>query len=146
MTSINDAFFSGPIAAERNPPINPQYYIPSRFEITAISEGIVTLVTTALPHNYVIGQEVRLLIPFYWGASQLNEQSAFVIAIPADDQVTLNIDSITYTPFGLADVHPLYPQEPQIVAIGDINSGDYNQTNASTSTVLPGSFIDISPN
>ncbi len=143
---MTNAFNSGPLAPERNPPINPQYYEPSRFVIAAISEGINTIITTEIPHNYVVGQEIRLLIPVFWGAYQLNNQTGFVISIPSSTQVTVSIDSFGASPFSLASPSPLYPQPPQIIAIGDINSGALNQTRSNNGTYVPGSFRDISPN
>ncbi len=143
---MTNPFNSGPVAPERNPPINPQYYEPSRFVISDISEGINTVVTTTEPHNYVVGQEIRLLIPVFWGAYQLNNQTGFVINVPSSTQVTVSIDSVGASPFNLSSPSPLYPQEPQIIAIGDINSGALNQTRSNTGTYIPGSFRDISPN
>lgn len=141
---MSNPFFSGPNAPERNPPIHPEYYIPRVFDISAISSGTITTVTTSLNHNYVIGQNVRLLIPFFYGASPLNEQTGIVISIPAPNQVVLNLNSIGSNPFIAS---PSYVSTPaQIVAIGDVNSGAINaHGRCHTSTFIPGSFIDISP-
>ena len=135
----------GPIAPENNPPINPQYYQPSVFNISAISLGVTTTITTSVDHNYVIGQNTRLLIPQTYGSYQLNELTGLVIQIPAADQVVLNINSTganTFIP------SPTYgPTKPQIVAIGDVNSGPVNANGrSSTGTFIQGSFINISPN
>jgi hypothetical protein len=137
--------FPGPTAPESNPPINPQYYQPSLFYISAISEGTVTTVTTSVNHNYVIGQLVRLLIPFNYGAQQLNERQGYVIGIPAANEVVLNIDSTKADAFIPS---PTYgPTPPQIAAIGEVNSGQISSTgNVQINTYIPGSFINISPN
>ena len=137
--------FPGPTAPESNPPINPQFYQPSLFYISAISEGIVTTVTTTVDHNYVVGQLTRLLIPFNYGAQQLNGRQGYVIGIPAANHVILNIDSTKTDPFVPS---PSYgPTPPQIAAIGDANSGQISSTgNVQIKTYIPGSFIDISPN
>lgn len=142
----NYPFDVGPIARERNPPIHPEYYEPSRFVISAIDEGFNTVVTTNVAHNYVIGQEVRLLISEFWGAYQLNNRKGYVISIPSSTQVTLTINSIGINPFGLKDPSPQYPQEPQIIAIGDINTGPINAYGPNhTFPTIPGAFRDISP-
>lgn len=143
---MTNPFNSGPIALQRNPPINPEYYEPSRFVISAISEGINTIITTSEPHNYVIGQEIRLLIPVWWGAYELNNKTGFVLSVPSANQVTVSIDSFGASPFALANPHPQYTPDPQIIAIGDINSGALNQTRSGNITYIPGSFRDISPN
>jgi hypothetical protein len=83
----------GPIPPYSNPPIEPQFFQPSRFVISNISVGVTTTVTTSVNHNYVIGQQVRLLIPQLFGSQQLNNVTGFVISIPSATQVVLNIDS-----------------------------------------------------
>ena len=45
----------GPTPAYNNPPIEPQFYQPSRFVISAISNGNPTTVTTSEENNYVVG-------------------------------------------------------------------------------------------
>lgn len=137
-------YFGPPTPAYNNLPINAQNYKPSRFEISAISLGETTLVTTSVSHNYVIGQLVRLLIQPTYGSYQLNEVSGYVISVPSATQVTLNIDSTNVNPFIAS---PTYgPTPPQIVAVGDINSGVISSTGRSIpTTAIPGSFQNISP-
>ncbi len=99
--------------------------------------------------NYTIGQQCRLLVPAQNGSIQLNNQTGFVIAIPALNQVTLDINSSTNVD-AFVSVTPSVPltqsfSYPQILAIGDTNSGASNQTNMSNGTFVPGSFINISP-
>lgn len=143
MTYIPALIF-GPIAPENNPPINPQFYQPGVFNISAISNGPTTIVTTTATHNYVIGQEVRFLISQLYGERQLNEKTGFVIAIPASNQVTVNIDSTFFDSFTANLISGT--TQPQIVAIGDANSGPINATGRTNNgTFIPGSFIDISP-
>lgn len=132
----------GPIPPYSNPPIQPQFFQPSRFVITAIALGATTTITTSINHNYVIGQEVRLLIPNGYGSTQLNGQGGTVISIPALNQVVLNIFSIGSNAF----VNSNISQQPQIIAIGDINNGLISSTGrVLPSTQVPGSFINISP-
>lgn len=136
-------FPSGPVPAYSNPPINPQYYQPSRFVISAVTNGSTTLITTAVNHNYVIGQTIRVLIPNTYGCVQINGQQGNVISIPAANQVVVTIDSSNANSFQQGVV--ITP--PQIIAIGDINSGFINATGRiGSGTYVPGSFIDISPN
>lgn len=139
----------GPTAPERNPPIEPQNYQPSEFTITAISYGPTTTVTTAespygVNNNYVIGQQVRFLIPTTYGANELNEQTGYVIALPGLNQVTINVNTTTVSPF---QATPAYgPTPPQLVPLGDVNSGQINSTGRlNQGTYIPGSFINISP-
>lgn len=141
---MQNPFSSGPVAPQRNPPINPQYYQPSVFTISAIAQGPTTLVTTSVEHNYVIGQIVRLLIPSTYGAQQLNGQQGTVISIPSATQVVATINSLGANAFISS---PTYgPTVPQIVAVGDYNSGQINTSGRTNNiTYIPGSFINISP-
>ena len=135
--------YTGPVAPYNNLPIEPQNYQPRFYFISNISLGQMTTVTTTNNNDYVIGQECRLLIPPSNGCRQLNEQTGFVVSIPAPNQVTLNINSSV-------NVDPFTPStftiKPQIVAIGDVNTGAINSNGRSpTGTYVPGSFINISP-
>jgi hypothetical protein len=140
----NPPLIFGPIAPENNPPIMPQYYLPSVFDIAAITNGSTTLVTTTIDHNYVIGQEVRFLISQLYGERQLNQQTGFIISIPAANQFVVSIDS---TFFDIFVANPTSGStQPQVVAVGDLNTGSINSTGRSnTGTFVPGAFIDISP-
>jgi len=132
------------IAPERNPPINPQYYQPRSYVISDLTRGVNTTVTTDVNHDYVIGQLVRLLIPNVYGTYQISGQTGYVIQIPAADEVVVNINSLNSDPFVTM---PFYgPTPPQILAIGDVNSGYISSTGQNIPFVgIPGSFINISP-
>ena len=134
--------YSGPIALYNNLPIHSDYYEPNAYFIDDITLGSTTIVTTTENHNYVIGQEVRFIIPPDNGTRQLNGKQGMVIAIPSVTQVTINIDSRLFDTF----VDSSEPTQPQILAIGDYNSGNINASgNLDTSTSIPGSYINISP-
>lgn len=139
---------SYPIPPYSNVPIHPEFYQPRRFVILAISLGVTTTVTTTLDMDYVIGQLVRLIIPPTFGTRRLNEAQGYVIAIPASNQVTLDINSQGMDPF----INSIATTKAQILAIGDINSGYASSTgrsiptiNGNTQITIPGSFINISP-
>lgn len=137
-------YFNPPRPDYYNPPIQPQNFKPSRFVITAIALGLTTTITTSLPHNYVIGQLVRLIVSEYYGSYQLNEQTGNVIAIPTATSFILDLNSIganTFIPT------PTYgPTLPQVLAIGDENSGLISSTGRSNpTTTIPGAFQNISP-
>lgn len=141
-------YFNPPKPAYANPPIQPQYYIPNSFTIAGISLGPTTTVTMnptfyGANNNYVIGQLVRLLIPSFYGSIQLNNQTGYVIAIPGMNQVTLDINSLEANAFIPS---PAYgPTFPQIIPIGDVNTGQINTGRTGNLTFIPGSFRNISP-
>lgn len=133
----------GPIAPESNPPIMPQFYQPSVFQISALTYGTSTTITTSVDHNYVVGQIVRLLIPQPNGPVQLNESISEVTSIPAANQVVTNLNSLganTFVPSTSSDQFV-----PQIAPVGDYNSGQINTGRRNNPTFIDGSFRDVSP-
>jgi len=131
---------TGPIAPYSNVPINTTFYKPQRYFIEDIEQGVTTIVTATTDMDYVIGQEIRLIIPEGFGCRGLNGQTGIVIDIPADDQVEVTINSVyedAFTPVSGGT-------QPQIVAIGDYNSGEINANGrVNNATNIPGSFINI---
>jgi len=113
----------------------PALYVPGTNVISAITTGATTLVTTTTPHNFSVGQEVAFRIPASWGTTQLNSLPnalipgspiyGFVTVVNSSTQVTVNIVSTGFTAFNSNQTFAAFPGEkfPQIVAVGDINSG-----------------------
>jgi hypothetical protein len=135
---------SYPRPAFQNLPIHAEYYIPSRFVISNVTLGLTTIVTTTINLNYVIGQEVRLIIPPSYGCRQLNSKKGFVISIPSTNQVEIDIDSSQNVDAYIASSDAT--EVAQILAIGDINTGATNFHGRNCEkTYIPGSFRDISP-
>lgn len=134
--------YVGPIALYNNLPIETQNYQPRFYFIENVALGQTTTVTTTVDHDYVIGQECRLIIPPLNGCRQLDERTGIVISIPAANQVVLNINSsMNVDPF----VSSSAKTQPQILAIGDVNTGQINTGRTNNLTYIPGSFINISP-
>ncbi len=134
---------SYPIPAYQNLPIRANFYQPSQYFISGVTLGQTTTVTATTDMNYVIGQEVRLLIPPTFGCIQLNGMTGFVLSIPDTDQIEISINSSqnvdSYTSSSART-------QAQILAIGDINSGITSSTGLNIpSTNIPGAFINISP-
>lgn len=91
---MSSGVISYPIPAYSNPPIEPQYFQPSVFVISAITTGQSTTVTTTVAHNFVVGQLVRLLIPVLFGSYQLNYAKGYVTSIPTSTSVVVQINSV----------------------------------------------------
>jgi len=133
--------YVGPIALFNNLPIHTEYYEPQFFFISSITLGQTTTVTTTTSQDYVIGQECRLIIPPTNGCRQLNEKKGIVKAIQSPTQVVLNIDSSqNVDAFQTSSA----TTQPQILAIGDINTGAINKGRTNNITYIPGSFHNIS--
>lgn len=132
----------GPSALYNNLPIESDNYKPSRYEISAVTLGKTTLVTTSVDNNYVVGQIVRLLIPSSFGCTQLNNQQGYVVSLPSSTQVEIAIDSSRNVNEYIASSET---NVAQIIAIGDINTGQINTNYLSLNLNIPGSFQNISP-
>lgn len=134
--------YSGPIAPYNNLPIQTQNYQPRGFVISAVSLGQTTTITATESMDFVIGQLVRLLIPRVYGCTQLNDKQAYVIAIPAANQVTLQLDSSRNVN---AFTSATYIESPQIIPVGDVNTGAINPLGRiENTTYIDGSFMNIS--
>ncbi len=134
----------GPVPPFNNPAIQAYYYQPSVFDISAVSLGALTTISTSVNHNYVIGQLIRLIIPPSFGCRQLNERQGQVVSIPAANQVIVNIDSSQNVDSYIASSATTVAQ---ILAIGDISNGYTSSTGINIPSVtIPGAFINISPN
>lgn len=133
---------SFPIPAYSNLPIQAQNYQPSRFVISGVTLGMTTIVTTTENMNFVVGQQVRLIIPGSFGCYQLNNQTGYVISLPAVNQVKISINSSSNVSAYIASSATTVAQ---IVAIGDINQGYISTSGRSVAEIqIPGSFINIS--
>jgi hypothetical protein len=143
---MTSPFFTGPIPAYNNVPPQPLYYQPRVFGISDILRGPTTTVTIlASDHDYVIGQLVRFIVPYPWGMRQINEQLAYVISLVSPDTFVVDLDSSQFDPFISSPVHPT-PTTPQVLAVGDNNTGVISQTGRVVSaTSIPGAFINLSP-
>ncbi len=143
--SINTVI-SYPIPAFQNLPIEPQFFKPRQYFISNITLGQTTEVTTTVNHDYVLGQQVRLIIPNGFGCTELNEKTGYIIAIDSPDELTLDLSS-----FGVSAFNPnsQLTTQPQTIAVGSINTGLISSTGRSLPfgevPTIPGSFQNISP-
>lgn len=145
---MTNTVISFPIPPYSNLPINPQFFQPNVFFISNILLGDTTIITTSVNQNYVLSQLIKLIIPFKYGCQGLNGRSGYVISIPAPNQVEIDIYSRNidiFNPF--PTFLPFESQtKPQILAVGDTNNGQINSNGrVLNSTIIPGSFINISP-
>jgi Ubiquitin-activating enzyme E1 FCCH domain len=117
----------------------PYLYFPGTAFISAITLGTTTTIDTTDAHNFVVGQEVAFRIPsssaHNWGTVQLNSLPntlvpgspvyGYVIAVTDYNTIIVNIDSSAYTAFNSNPTVASVPglSYPQIVAVGDVNTG-----------------------
>jgi hypothetical protein len=115
--------------------LNPYLYQPGVAFIEAITTGVTTTVTTTTANNFVVGQEIAFRIPSAWGTVQLNSLPdvlipgspiyGYVISITNSTTFVCSINSTGFTAFNTNQPYAKYPGEqfPQVVAVGDVNTG-----------------------
>jgi len=132
-TAFNTATSTGNLGSYKKV-LYPDLYFPGDKFISAITLGSTTTVVTTSQHQFVIGQQVAFRIPIAWGPFQLNSLPnllipgspiyGYVVATTDLQTVVVDIDSSTYT---LYNANQLFASQgrtwPQIVAVGDVNSG-----------------------
>jgi len=142
---MSSPFNSGPIAPERNPPINVEFYSPRISvldSVTPISQTQTRIVTTE-DNQFVVGQVVRFNIPIGDGMEGLNGTQANVISITDATTFIVGFDTTGFNAFNSSGNSK---QLPYVVPIGDVNSGPINSSGRINNTIyIQGSFINISP-
>lgn len=126
---------ASPSSASVQKVLYPFLYVPQDNVITGITLGATTTIQTAMYHNFEVGQEVAFRIPSQWGTTQLNSLPnsvipgspiyGYVVSITDNWTFVVNINSSNYTAFttniAVASVPGL--SYPQVVAVGDVNTG-----------------------
>lgn len=142
-TAFNSATSTGNVGSFKKI-LYPALYVPGTAVISAITLGATTTVVTTAPHNFVVGQEVAFRIPSIpgvlppaWGTTELNSLPnvlipgspiyGYVVSVTNSTTVVVNIDSTTYTAFNNNFPFLSFPGRtpPQIVAVGDVNTGGW---------------------
>ena len=129
------ALSGSPTGAFMKQVLYPYLYFPGTSFISAITTGTTTTIDTTDAHNFVVGQEVAFRIPTIWGTTQLNSLPntttpgspiyGYVISVTDYNTVVVNIDSTNFTAFNSNQLFASFPGEffPQILAVGDVNTG-----------------------
>lgn len=144
-----------PASAKVKKILYPYLYFPGETVISAITTGTTTTIDTASAHNFVVGQEVAFRIPSQWGTVELNTLPnvltpgapvyGYVIAVTDFNTFVVNIDSSAYTAFTTAIAVASVPglSFPQVVAVGDVNTGGV-QISSGSALYPPPYFSPIS--
>lgn len=108
-------------------PYQPMFYPPYRYITKMSSSGSNTLITLSVTHEYLVGQEVRVIVPVSptsttkpsgpFGMPEINGLQGTIVAIDtAANTITLDIDSSAFTAFSFPTVAQLvYPFSPAMV-------------------------------
>lgn len=129
------ALSASPTGAYVKKVLYPFLYAPGVSFISAITTGTTTTIDTTCAHNLVVGQEVAFRIPSAWGMTQLNSLPntlipgspiyGYVTAVTDYNTFIVNFNSTSYTAFNSNPTVASVPglSFPQVVAIGDVNTG-----------------------
>ena len=123
-----------PNAAAFRQVLYPWLYSPGVSPISAITTGTTTTITTGLPNNFVVGQEIAFRIPSTWGTVQLNSLPnssipgapiyGYVTSITNSTTFVCSINSTGYTAFTTnQSFNTQGLSYPQVLAVGDVNTG-----------------------
>jgi hypothetical protein len=103
---------------------NPLFYPRNRY-ITQITQAANAQVSTSLPHNLTVGQQVRFDIPAVSGMIELNAtqqnnfQSFTVLSLVDAYNFTVNADTTAFTVFTWPTIAQQPSAFPQVVPIGE---------------------------
>lgn len=129
------ALSASPSGAYVKKVLYPSLYFPGVSFVEAITTGSTTTIVTTAPHNFVVGQEVAFRIPASWGTTQLNSipnlltpgspSYGYVISVTDATTFVVNINSTGYTAYNANQTVASVPglSFPQVLSVGDVNSG-----------------------
>lgn len=140
-TAFNTATSTGNVGSFKQI-LYPVLYAPQVSYISAITLGTTTTVVTTAPHNLVVGSEVAFRIPKIsgvspaaWGTIELNSLPdvvipgspiyGYVVSVTNSTTFVCSINSSSFTAFNVNIPFLSYPglKFPQVVAVGDVNTG-----------------------
>lgn len=144
-TAFNSATSTGNVGSWKQV-LYPALYAPAVTFISAITLANPCVISLTMPGNFVVGQEVAFRIPAVWGTIELNSLPnvtipgspvyGYVTAVSSSlttPTITVNINSTAFTAFVPNQVFASFKGEkfPQVVPVGDVNSGGWPFTSTS---------------
>lgn len=120
-------------------------YIPFTCDISEVTQGQTTVVTTSTDHGFIVGNTVTFSIPKQYGMRQLNGLKGYVLSTTSDT-LTVNIDSSLFDAFSTPVITlPTVIDPAQVLPVGDGNSG-YQVANVSNPSLqIPGTYRNTYP-
>lgn len=112
-----------PIYANPTPLFQPAMRI-----ITNITNSNPAIVTTSFAHNYIDGENLRLLVPDNYGMTQANQLTGYITVL-SPTTFSIDIDTRQFYPF-VVPVGAL--EQSQVTPVGEAN----NILTAATHNVL----------
>lgn len=85
-------------------------YVPFGCYINAITLGQQTIVQFTVPHDFTVGEIISFRVSSPYGTVELNNVQTRVVGITTNT-VTVDIDSMNYTPFVNAGIYKAVPAQ-----------------------------------
>lgn len=125
---------------------NSGTYIPFTCDISAISQGLTTTITTSIDHGFVVGNSVQFVIPKEYGMRQLDKKKGNVLSITADT-FEVNINSLSFDAFVVpTPPDPIVVYDPaQVLPVGDGNTGYLTPGGQEPALQIPGTYRNTYP-
>lgn len=113
--------------------------------ITAITQALSAVVTTAVPHGFSLGAILRLNVPANFGMSQANGLLATITAVTAST-FTVNVDTSGFTAFAFPQQAPAFASSfAQAVPVGELSQtfASSEQNVATRGLILGASVVGV---
>jgi hypothetical protein len=92
----------------------PDYFFPSSNTITSITKSNPGVVTTATPHGYLEGIQVRLVIPQESGMNKLNG-NVYLATILSPTTFSIDQDTTNFDAFSVSSTQP-----SEVIPVGEV--------------------------
>jgi hypothetical protein len=80
------------------PPTRGYETVPRYSLIENITLGQLTVINFTADHDFVLGQNIGIRVPYQYGTVELNNKEGHILALTSDS-ITVDIDSSNFTPF-----------------------------------------------
>jgi len=100
-----------------------QYYQPTNYYITGISQAASAVITVSVAHNYLVGDKIRVAVPTAFGMTEINGLLATVTAV-GTSTITVDVDSTGFTAFAFptSAVAGAGVTFPHVTPVGEVSS------------------------
>jgi hypothetical protein len=118
-------------------------YYPRRRYVVNVTQAVNAQVSVSIPHGLTPGQKVRFIIPTVAGMTQLNRNiisavkdgSATILTVIDDYNFTIDVNTLSYTPFTWPTVSQQPSNFPEVVPFGENTAVALLATGAQTPTI-----------
>lgn len=101
----------------------PPMFAPRRRFVTAITQAASAVITMSVTHGYQVGEKVTLRVSADFGMTEIDSEVGEITAISAaNNTITVNIDTQTYTAFAIPASTTVPFTHAQVIPVAEIPS------------------------